>query len=92
MYDRLYIKEVQFKLQYKDKRSVRRWCRNNGVRILTDNGSNRHFVLKDEFENRLDSIYYLHPTSAENYKEKYIPQGDKESDFLSILLNTKTKL
>ena len=88
MYDRLYIKEVQIMLQYKDRRSVRRWCSNNGVRILSDYGSNRQFVLKDEFENSLNKIYSLHPISAENNKEEYIPKGTIESDFLSILLKT----
>lgn len=92
MYDRIYIKELQIKLQYIDRRSVRRWCRNNGVRILSDCGSNRQFVLKNEFENALNKIYYLQPTSSDNYKVKYIPQGTIESGFLSILLNTKTKL
>ncbi|NVN95994.1 MAG: hypothetical protein HXX18_12000 [Bacteroidetes bacterium] len=88
MFDRLYIKELQIKLQYKDRRSVRRWCRNNGVRILSDLGSNRQFVLKDEFENSLNKIYSLNPISAENNKEEYIPKGTIESDFLSILLKT----
>lgn len=92
MFDRLYIKELQIKLQYKDKRSVKRWCRNNGVRILSDCGSNRKYVLKNEYENALNKIYDLQSTSPENNIEKYIPIGTIESGFLSILLNTKTTL
>ena len=92
MFDRFYTKELQIKLQYKDRRSVRRWCRNNGVRILSDLGSNRQFVLKDEFENALNKIYWEQPTSTENKKEEYIPQGAIESGFLSILLNTGNTL
>lgn len=48
--ERLYIKNLQNELLYFDPRSVRRWCRNHNVRILTDVGSNRQFVIRDEFE------------------------------------------
>ena len=63
-----------------------------GVRILSDLGSNRQFVLKDEFEDTLNKIYYVQPTSTENNKEEYIPQGIIESGFLSILLNAGNTL
>lgn len=61
MLDRLYINEIQKELPYSDRRTVKRWCENNGVAIFSDNGSNRLFVLKAEFElakNR-DLISYL---------------------------------
>ncbi len=89
MLERLYIKELQALLQYKDKRSVKRWCHNNGVRILTDHGTYRQFVLKSDFENVFNNSQSTHPNiRIKNIINDYLPLGEKESDFLSILLNT----
>lgn len=48
--ERIYLEDLEKELHYRDRRSVRRWCRNNNVRILSDSSSNRQFVLRDEFE------------------------------------------
>jgi len=48
--DRIYINEVQQDLQFLAMRSVIRWCHKNNIRILTDKGSNKEFVLRFEFE------------------------------------------
>jgi len=100
MNERLYIKEIQQELQYRDRRSVRRWCRNNGVRILCDIGSNRWFVLKDEFEIAKSKNYHFNKDSfcstqllmsnhnliTERVKE-YKPQGKYEKIFFNCLQN-----
>ena len=43
---RMYLHNIQRLLNYKDYRSVRKWYRNNNVRVLADTGSNRRFVLR----------------------------------------------
>jgi len=48
--ERLYIKEIQKELPFRDRRTLKKWCRNNGVGIFSDIGSNRLFVLRAEFE------------------------------------------
>jgi hypothetical protein len=50
MIERLYIKDVAKELDLKDNRSAYRWCKNNGVGILSDIGSKRKYVIKEEFE------------------------------------------
>lgn len=101
MNERLYIKEIQQELQYRDRRSVRRWCRNNGVKIFCDIGSNRCFVLKEEFEmakskNYLiqqdcdNSIMNIISNSRKLITEKamgYMPKGKYEMKFLNFLHN-----
>lgn len=96
--ERLYIKDIQKVLQYRDRRSVRKWCRNNHVRILSDTGSNRRFVLRDEFEKSMNKNYHTgrgilhssrnfflseHPVRPET-ETKYCPKGENEKRSLSI--------
>ena len=50
MLTRLYISEIQTDLQYNDRRTVIKWCRNMGVKIFTDKGSKRQYTIKDEYE------------------------------------------
>ena len=101
MNERLYIKEMKQELQYRDRRSIHRWCCNNDVRILCDIGSNRRFVLKAEFENAKSKNYKMNLLNSNSsiqtlvvnrikkIKEvnEYKPQGEIESNFLSILQN-----
>ena len=89
MLERLYIKELQALLQYKDRRSVKMWCRNNGVKILSDYGTYRQFVLKNEFENIYNNSQSTQTNIIiKNINKDYLPLGEKETDFLSMLLNT----
>jgi hypothetical protein len=93
--ERLYIPEIQIALRYRRTVSVRRWCHNNGVRILCDFGSNKQFVLKDEFENAINNSHdaidlSIKKTSQNNKAEKakeYKPQGEYEKNFLNCLQN-----
>jgi len=62
MIERLYIKDIQKLLPFRDRRTLKKWCRNNGVGIFSDKGSNRLFVIKAEFElakNNNEIIKYL---------------------------------
>ena len=98
--ERLYIEELQKILRYRDRRSVRRWCRNNQVRILSDPGSNKQFVLREEFERQKSQNYGLRDSngmfSQKNHTyiynkvgkgKKYRPQGETELVYLSIFTN-----
>jgi len=102
MTERIYIQEMQKELQYKDRRSVRRWCFNNDVRILSDNGSNKQYTLKDEFESAISKHYkkrsennksaIIINTKNRNKMVEYTPQGEYDKQFLSIFTNTLTTL
>lgn len=92
MAERIYISYIQSELRYKDRRSVRRWCRNNIVRIFSDIGSNKQYVLKDEFEmaknrNSLINIFSQNRNNNTEKKRVYKPQGEYEKAFLSIFTN-----
>ena len=99
MTERIYISEIQSELPYKDRRTVRRWCFNNHVRILSDVGSNRQFALRIEYENAKCKNYHLHLESinstttyfSNNSKiekvNEYRALGRNEENFLNRLLN-----
>jgi hypothetical protein len=81
MLERLYIKDMKKELPYPDRRTLKKWCKNNGVGIFTDKGSNRLYVLKAEFEiakNNKEIMQYL--------KDKYGESG------LSEILNGSKNL
>lgn len=61
MIERIYIKELTEKLKCSDIRSVKRWCKKNQVALLSDNGCNKKYVIKAEFEARYmsESIKYI---------------------------------
>jgi len=50
MTELLNINEIKNDFQYRDLRSVIRWCKNNNVHILSYVGTYKKFVLKDEYE------------------------------------------
>ena len=99
--ERLYIEDLQKELHYHDRRSVRRWCRNNNVWILSDVGSNKQFVLRFEFEKAKTKNYYLRPgvinssmefllqnrTRKTDKVKGYSVKGEYEKEFFSILAN-----
>lgn len=85
MYNRLYLRELQLILQYKDRRSVKRWCENNKISIFSDKGSNRYFVSRLEFEKAFDKHTY--PVDGKNNRN-LDRKENLEHDFLSILLNS----
>ena len=70
------IQEAALFLNYKDIRSVKRWCSNNGVKILSDNGSKRRYVIKEEFEEAKmrQTKMYLN----QKYCDNKLPEGKKE--------------
>lgn len=97
MNERLYISEIQADLRYRDRRSVRRWCRNNNVKLISDLGSNRYFVLRQEYEiakcrnypksyslQNSASNFHLQFQETEKMKQDYQPQYDTEKRMLSI--------
>ena len=66
------IKEAAKFLNYKDHRSVYRWCRNNGVKIFSYVGSKRRDIIKTEFENAKSKsvIKYL----SQKYGREKLPE------------------
>jgi len=100
MVERIYISELQKMLHYKDRRSVRKWCRNNGIKVYCDFGSNRQYVLKEEFETAKIKIYYLlqngfksteQPIQKQQTNDDKVcedkPKGVYELNFLNFLQN-----
>lgn len=97
--ERVYIKDIQVKLQYRDRRSVRRWCHNNNVRILSDTGTSKQFVLNHEFERALTRKYYKlsnvdNPPKGTSIRDpnddtikEYCVKGEYEKKSLSIFTN-----
>jgi hypothetical protein len=99
--ERLYIKDIKKELPYRDRRSITRWCRNNDVRILSDAGSNKQFVLRYEFEKAKTKNYFVR-LGVINSSMKFLSQnrtrrndtvggynvkGEYEKEFLSIFTN-----
>lgn len=101
MHERIYIPELKSLLPYKKLVTIRKWCLNNGVRILCDIGSNKLFVLRSEFEsairrNNFQSSQKISSTMRvfselqiikDEKAKRYKPQGEYEKEFLSILQN-----
>jgi hypothetical protein len=54
--ERLYLKYALPELNYSDNRSFKKWCSNNGVEIFCDFGSNKRYVLKEDFEKAKSGI------------------------------------
>jgi len=92
---RIYLQDAAGDLRFKDIRSVKRWCGNNGVKIFSDNGSNKRYVIKEEFEEAKSRklMNYLKQKELEFKKHnKYTPMGDHEKNFLSILTRKSSEL
>ena len=99
MTERIYISEIQSELPYKTRRTVRKWCFNNHVRILSDVGSNKQFALRVEYENAKCRNYHIHQEAINSSMiyfsksgkaekaNKYRVLGRNEEDFLNRLLN-----
>ena len=89
MIERLYIKDIQKVLPFRDRRTLKKWCRNNGVEIFCDRGSNRLFVIKAEFElakNNKEIIKYLKNKYDETILSKIL---NADNNFLFKNNNTE---
>jgi len=94
--ERLYIEEIQTVLPYRDPRSVKRWCDKNHVRILSDRGTKKRFVLKEEFEKEIErnnrgessgnhsAVRVMKKKKNTDLARNYKPQGENENKILSI--------
>jgi hypothetical protein len=93
MFDRIDISELQKMLHYRDRRSVKRWCLNNGLRILCDTGSNRQYVIKKELDEVFIKAYdtgQADPAEQNkkgNKESKHKSMGAQELRFLTLLQN-----
>ncbi len=99
MRERIYISQAKQLLNFKDNRSLKRWCFLNGIKVLCDKGSNKKYLLLSDFEecankeimeyqnNRKVFVTKKH-SSSPNYK----PSGNHEKNFLSILQNEMSEL
>ena len=105
------MKELKEMLNSKDHHSIRtikKWCKNNHVAYYKDNGSNKLYVFREEFEQVYMRQRREYSRSELNYstmnlfpqKEKfkaeksklYIPQGEHERAYLSMLQNIIHKI
>lgn len=96
--DRIYLAEIQTTLGYADKRSVKRWCHHNDVRILKDKGTKKLFALRDEFDQAIEKNNQGEDSGNKSLREKvkqkiyeisesvrnYKPIGENEKKALSI--------
>ena len=88
---RIYIKELKEKLNCKDTRTIKRWCVNNSVQLFCDFGSNKKYVMEDQF-------YLVYSASSNSEQDqiprrpKYNPQGNHEKAYLSMLQNISRTL
>ncbi len=102
MESRIYLKELKEKLRYKRIVSVVGWCEKNHVTIHSDIGTNkRRFVFTEEFNrvyekglNRTITQTYSAMNLASEYLSmqqtaKYVPKGEKEIAFLTLLNSLK---
>jgi hypothetical protein len=66
----IYVNEAGKLLNYKDCRSVEKWCFQNNVKIFLEEGSRRKYLIRLQFEYaRLKKfIQYL----KEKYKDKWL--------------------
>lgn len=92
MNERLYIKEMLHDLNYKDKRSIKRWCLNQNVRLIKDKGTNKLYVIKDEYEfakrrNYQMSNSFINHQVVMRQEPDYKPKYAVEREVLSILQN-----
>jgi len=104
------MKELKEMLNSKDHHSIRtikRWCKNNNVSLYSDNGCNKLYVFREEFEliynsgaiknqtATMNSPLYFNSNYTQSLKGKspeYKPLGEIEKQFLSILQSVKTAL
>lgn len=96
--ERIYLTEIQPILGYADKRSVKRWCHNNDVRILKDKGTKKPFVLREEFYQAIKKNNQNEDSGNKSVRERmkqkiyelsesvrnYKPIGENEKKALSI--------
>ena len=99
--ERLYIKDIKGILPYRTTRTIKKWCRNNNVLILSDIGMRDQFVLKAQLEEAMERNHRIKSSSKRisqaSWNKKlqkkmkdvleYKPQGEYEKDFLSIFTN-----
>lgn len=90
MQRRLYIKDALHELNYKDRRSLIRWCRNNGVTLKRDAGSKMLYVIKEQFyAAKLRTENFVLPQEKKETFEapgSYRPKSKYEEECLSRLL------
>lgn len=92
MLKRMYIDDIKKELPFRDRRTLKKWCRNNGIGIFSDIGSNRLYVLKVEFElakNNKEIVKYLKDKYGEERLLKII--NDDEIYFEECLKTLTSK-
>lgn len=96
---RTYFKAIQTELDYKDKRSVLRWCRINGIQTYRDLGTKRYYVLTEQYESILNKIVPQHfienlkiPPKGTKVIKLMNAKGHHESEFLARLHKIKDKI
>jgi hypothetical protein len=46
----IFLREVADILEYKDKRSAEKWCKENGVEIFCDKETSRKYIIRIQFQ------------------------------------------
>lgn len=92
---RLYIKQAMSELNIRDKRTFKRWCNNHGVGILSDNGSKKKYVIKEEFEiakSRLAIKYLSEKYGKDNFPSAFQSFLNIQSEINSVRYEKTKKL
>jgi hypothetical protein len=102
------LKEMLNSKDHHSNRTVKRWCKNNNVAFYQDAGSNKPYVFREEFERvyfkqKVDSRNSEFLKSKMNFfprmeklkvekSKSFIPQGEHEKAYLSMLQNIIHKI
>ena len=102
------LKDLLNSKDFRSNRTIKRWCKNSHVTFYKDTGSNKLYVFRQEFEKVyfkqkmeyrnsefLTSTMSFFPQMEKIKVEKsksYIPQGEHEKAYLSMLQNIIHKI
>ena len=94
MIERIYLRKAKEFLHIKDNRTFRKLCFNNGITIFCDQGSNRPYIMADEFRQAYSKPIAAHVDRIQrgDMSIKYRPKGEHESKFLARLTKKLSEL
>lgn len=86
------LQEVSTKLNYRDMRSVVKWCRMQGIEILKLDGSNKRFIMRLQFEHAM--LKGLVKQLKIKYSDRWIEVFNSyiQGDLIKVILADETDM